>query len=81
MPEERPPSPSHRDLAAALRGLRAEQRISQEELAHRAGISRPYLSDIETGAAVPGFNNVVRLAQALGLRASELVARAEAIVH
>jgi transcriptional regulator with XRE-family HTH domain len=74
-------SPNHRDLAAALRGVRGELKISQEELAHRANVNRSYLSAVETGETVPGFDNLVRLAQALGLKASELVARAESIAH
>lgn len=47
--------------------------ISQEELAHRAGLHRTYISDIERGARNPSLKTLSRLAEALELPTSELI--------
>ena len=47
--------------------------ISQEELAHRAGLHRTYISDIERGARNPSLKTLSRLAEALELATSELI--------
>ena len=39
-----------RDLGAALRDARRVARLSQEALAERAGVSRQWLSRLETGS-------------------------------
>ena len=72
-----PSSPVLTALGKAVRGYRAEQNISQEELGYRAGLHRTYLSGIERGERSLGYVNVVKIATALGIPASELVARAE----
>jgi len=41
--------------------------ISQSELAAAAGVSRPYITSVETGQANPSFDVVERIAPALGL--------------
>ena len=55
-----------------VRRLRESLRISQEELAHRAGIHRTYVGGIERGERNIGVMNVVKLARALGIKPSEL---------
>ena len=47
--------------------------ISQEELAHRAGLHRTYISDIERGARNPSLKTLSRLADALEISTSELI--------
>jgi transcriptional regulator with XRE-family HTH domain len=47
--------------------------ISQEELAHRAGLHRTYISDIERGARNPSLKTLSRLADALELSTSDLI--------
>jgi transcriptional regulator with XRE-family HTH domain len=64
-------------LGAAVRGYRAEQGISQEELGYRAGLHRTYVSSVERGERSLSYINVVKLAHGLGIRASELIFRAE----
>jgi transcriptional regulator with XRE-family HTH domain len=63
------------DTATFGRLLREHRRMvgfSQEELAERARVSRRGISDLERGARrAPYFSTVRRLAQALGLNASE----------
>src|SRR3569623_1967050 len=52
-------------LSAGLRQWRARRRISQLELAARAGTTQRHVSFIESGRSVPGRAMVVRLAEAM----------------
>jgi len=49
-----------------LRRERQHQALTQQELAHRAGISRAYLSEIERGKRDLSVTVLVKLQQALG---------------
>lgn len=64
-------------LAAALLDARRARNISGNELAERSGVSRAMISKIERGEAQPTAVLLARLAAALGMTLSELVARAE----
>jgi transcriptional regulator with XRE-family HTH domain len=55
------------DFPRALRERRTERRVSQLELAARAGTTQRHLSFIESGRSHPGRAMVVRLAESLGL--------------
>ena len=59
-------------LGDAVRQKREERGLTQEGLAEIATLDRTYISDIERGTRNPGFKNVARLAQALGVTLSEL---------
>ena len=59
---------SAHDLGVAVRGRRISLGLSQADLAKRAGVSRPWLSNIETGKPTAEFGRVIRLLDALGLR-------------
>ena len=61
-------------LATNLRRLRAERKLSQEMLADLAGIHRNYLGGIERQQRNVGIDNLDRLANALNLAVSDLVA-------
>lgn len=52
-------------------------RISQEEVAHRAGLHRTYISDIERGSRNLSLKNLGRMAGALELSVSDLLFAAE----
>lgn len=54
-------------LAGELRGWRQRRRLSQLELALRAGTTQRHLSFIERGRSIPGRAMVVRLAESLEL--------------
>lgn len=55
-----------------LRNIRRARNLTQEELAAAAGITRPYLSDIERGRKMPGGSVILRLAQACGVPVEQL---------
>jgi len=65
-------TPSLIALGEAVRSARLARGISQEDLAARAGLDRSYMSSIERGAQNPGIVSVLRVANALGMTASEL---------
>ena len=50
-----------------LKERRASRRLSQLELALRAGTTQRHLSFIESGRSAPGREMVIRLAESLGL--------------
>ncbi len=60
-------------LAANVRRLRHEQRISQEELAHRSGIDRSYLGQIERAEHKATVVTVGKLAQGLKVLPGDLL--------
>ena len=60
-------------VAANLRRLRNRLDITQEELAHRAGLSTRYVSKIETGRSSPTVTALGQLAEALGVGPVELL--------
>jgi transcriptional regulator with XRE-family HTH domain len=46
---------------------------SQEELAHRARLSRPYVARVETNVQEPRLSTLRQLAEALGVKIADLV--------
>lgn len=70
----------YRALGRAIKAIRSEQGLERKELARRAGISYPYLSEIEKGTKRPSTDALLPIAQALGLKQSELVLRAERLI-
>ena len=52
-------------LGAALRRLRRERGLTQQELAERAGISRPWVCRMESGKHNEGVGTVLRVLSAL----------------
>lgn len=69
-------SQAHAALGRAIRDFRSRSRISQEDLAHRAGMHRTYLGGIERGERNPSYTNILRVADALDVDAWELLRRA-----
>ena len=62
-------------LASNLKKQRQLQGLSQEELAHRAGIDRTYISALERSLYSASIEVVDRLAEALNIEASDLLLR------
>ncbi|NDY92503.1 helix-turn-helix domain-containing protein [Ideonella livida] len=61
-----------------LQALRKQQGLSLEELSRRAGVSKSMLSEVERNQANPTIAVLWRLATALGLSLTELLAEPEA---
>jgi transcriptional regulator with XRE-family HTH domain len=55
------------DFPTALKERRAARRVSQLELAVKAGTTQRHLSFIESGRSAPGREMVIRLSESLGL--------------
>lgn len=68
-------------LGQAIRAFRSEQRLTQEELAHRTGITVGHLSKIERGQSNARFLTVVRIAKGLNVSSGELAGRADAVLR
>jgi len=64
---------------ARLKHRREELGLTQEELHLRSDLHQRWISNVETGKRNPSFASLRRLAAALDLTASELLARAEQI--
>lgn len=62
-------------FALNLRKRRQAAGLSQEELAHRAGIDRTYISALERCLYGASIDVVSRLAEELGVEAAELLVR------
>lgn len=61
------------NIGQAIKSVREERGLSQAAVAENSGISRTALSNIETGDARPNLDTVVAIAEALGVRAGELI--------
>ena len=61
-------------LGEAVRAARKETGFSQEKLAEKANLSTVFISRIERGVESPSVDNLLKIAQALGVRVSDLVA-------
>jgi len=60
-------------FSVVLKRLRKQLGISQELLAHEAGLDRTYISLLERGARSPSLITITRLAKSLQIRPSELL--------
>jgi transcriptional regulator with XRE-family HTH domain len=56
-----------------VRGLRKERSISQEALANLAALDRAYLGKVERGEINISLLNIIKIAHALKVSASELI--------
>jgi transcriptional regulator with XRE-family HTH domain len=73
VPKHRRDMPDALDtFASNLRRLRKERGLSQEGLAHDAGLNTTHVAKIERTEREPGVRTVAKLAKALGVPAAEL---------
>jgi transcriptional regulator with XRE-family HTH domain len=79
MPATSPNAKEHVLVAfgTAVRQVRRDVGISQEELAHLSGIDRSYLGAIERGDQNTGLIHISKIASALDIPVSELMKRAD----
>lgn len=70
-------SAAHVALGDAVREFRSRRGISQEALAELSEMHRTYLGGIERGRRNPSYANILKIADALDVRTSDLIRRAE----
>ena len=61
----------------AVRAIRQDKKISQEELGDICGLHRTYISDIELGKRNVSLENIDKIAHALQVKKSELFIEVE----
>jgi XRE family transcriptional regulator, master regulator for biofilm formation len=65
---------SPKRLGRMLKALREEKGLTQDELAKRAKLTKPYISQLENGVRKnPSLPALERLAKALGVPVTELL--------
>lgn len=65
----------NRLVGATVKALRETAGLSTRALAVRAGVSQPFLSQIERGVSAPSMSTIYRLAEALGVVPGDLLPR------
>lgn len=72
------------DIAQAfgkvLREMRIEAGLTQEQLGFEAGVCRTFVSILELGEQQPTLTTITKLASALAVKPSALVARVETLI-
>ncbi len=66
-------------LGDVLRQFRKAQQLSQETLAYESGVNRTHLSHLERGVKQPSVSTLYRLAHALKVPGSIILARFEQV--
>ena len=61
----------------AVRAIRQDKKISQEELGALCGLHRTYISDVELGKRNVSLENIDKIAHALQVKKSELFIEVE----
>ncbi len=74
------PLPPHAAFGQVLRKHRLAADLSQEQLGLESSVQRNFISLIETGQNQPTITTIFKLAQALDLKASKLVAETEKLM-
>jgi transcriptional regulator with XRE-family HTH domain len=72
-----PASSAHVALGRAVRELRTQRRISQEELALLSDLQRKTIHQLEAAKVDPRYGSLRRVAEALGLRIVDVVMLAD----
>lgn len=62
-------------VGANIRRLRKAKGLTQEQLAHEAGMAMRYVAGVERGEENPSLRYLVRLAEALGAEPATLLVR------
>lgn len=66
-----------RPFGQVLREVRTSKDVSQEDLAHEAGLDRTAIGRLERGERQPSLSTVFSIAKALRIKASEIIAKME----
>jgi len=73
VPSTKPRTREREALGRAIRVLRAEQGVSQEDVEAAGGLGQNALTRIERGGVSPSFDSLVGVAAGLGVPLSELI--------
>ncbi|MFI6862659.1 helix-turn-helix domain-containing protein [Streptomyces sp. NPDC050421] len=77
MPRVIPPDPRllerRRRIAAQIRAARLYANLSQQDIVDRTGMDRSSYQDIEHGRSSPLLDNLLRIADAIGVPLADLV--------
>ena len=74
------PITPHAAFGQVLRRLRQTAGLSQEQLGLESGVQRNFISLIETGQNQPTISTIFKLAAALDVKPSKMVALAEKLL-
>jgi transcriptional regulator with XRE-family HTH domain len=75
MPPSRPSAAPSTIFSARLKAARELRGLNQDQLAERSGLQSSAVSHFETGGRKPSFDNLKRLADALGVSTDYLLGR------
>lgn len=75
--KSKPRSTEHAALGEAIRHLRRQAGLSQEQLAERALTDLTQIGGLERGTRNPSYSTLIRVAGALKTRVGEIVALAD----
>lgn len=73
MPSSKPRRREREALGRAIRVLRAEHGVSQEDVERAGGLGQNAIGRIERGASSPSFDSLVGVAAGLGVPLSVLI--------
>jgi transcriptional regulator with XRE-family HTH domain len=65
-------------VGGELRRLRERAKLTQEQLSFRAGLSRPYISQLERDLKSPTLDTLFLICDALAVSATNVVRRVDA---
>lgn len=71
----------NRYFGRVVRELRVGNQLSQEELAEKAGLNRTYFGEVERGVATPSLVTIAKIASALSVSPSVLIAKSEHLIQ
>lgn len=66
-----------RAVGRAIRAIRRDREITQEELAEKAGLHFTWISRIESETVNPSIDTLAQLSRGLGVSLADLIAYAE----
>jgi len=62
-----------KSIGGKLKAARENKHLTQEELAHSAGLYRTYIGHIETGTYMPSAYTIYKIVSALGVKSNEIL--------
>lgn len=75
--KSKPRTPEHAALGEAIRQLRKQAGLSQEQLAERASTDLTQIGGLERGTRNPSYSTLLRVAKALRTRTGEIITLAD----